>query len=176
MKIIDLSVSIHTGMDVYPGDPAVSVEIVHTHEQNQWELRQITMGSHTGTHVDAFSHMNSKGKSLTDMPLTHFFGKSYVARPDQDFPIRAGLFFREAAGIELFDKIKSAQAPFVGGLISEELQRALLSEQIVTYTDLANLELLPEQTPFMFYGFPLKIKDGDGSPVRAVAMLDFFQS
>ena len=43
--------------------------------------------------------------------------------------------------------------------------------EIVTVTDLVNLEKLPLGKQFMFYGLPLKIKDGDGSPIRAVAVL-----
>lgn len=174
MKIIDLSVPLYSGMDVYPGDPEVSVEVVHTYEKNGWELRSLTMGAHTGTHVDAFSHMHRGGKTLSDIPLEQFFGISYVVQPAQSFPSGAGLFFREYADIGLLASIVAANPPFVGGLLSEELQRALLAEQIVTYTDLANLDLLPEQTPFMFYGFPLNIRDGDGSPVRAVAILNGF--
>ncbi len=35
---------------------------------------------------------------------------------------------------------------------------------------LANLERLPER--FTFVGFPLNIKGRDGSPIRAVAIVD----
>ncbi len=31
MKIIDLSVPIHPDMEIYPGDPAVHIEVVHTY-------------------------------------------------------------------------------------------------------------------------------------------------
>jgi len=58
MKVIDLSLPIYYGMEVFPGDPEVNIETIHTHENEGWELRKISMGSHTGTHVDAFSHMH----------------------------------------------------------------------------------------------------------------------
>ena len=61
---------------------------------------------------------------------------------------------------------------FVGGNITVDLERALLSNEIITYTNLVNLELLPKDKTFMFYGLPLKIKDGDGSPVRAIAIIE----
>lgn len=38
MKIIDLSAKIYDGMKVFKGDPKVSVEIVHTYEENSWDL------------------------------------------------------------------------------------------------------------------------------------------
>ena len=59
-----------------------------------------------------------------------------------------------------------------GGMITEELERALLKNKIVTYTGLVNLECLPKQETFIFYGLPLKIKSGDGSPVRAIAIIE----
>ncbi len=37
--------------------------------------------------------------------------------------------------------------------------------------NLCNLQLLL-QKKFYFYGFPLRIRKGSGSPIRAVAMID----
>ncbi|SJZ55341.1 cyclase family protein [Selenihalanaerobacter shriftii] len=82
MKVIDLTKSIHTKMQVYPGDPEVSVEVVHTYEENDWLLRKLTMGSHTGTHVDAFSHMDKEGETLDDIPLNRFCGKAQAVAID----------------------------------------------------------------------------------------------
>ena len=172
MRIIDLSVTIADNMAVYPGDPEVRVEVVQTVEQHSWEVRRLTMGSHTGTHVDAFSHMHAGGKSIDEIPLQQFFGKAIVADVQQEFPAATGLFFTEEAGMELLKRIVAASPPFVGGALTVELERALLQASIVTYTDLVNLEQLPVQVPFTFYGFPLKIWKGDGSPVRAVAVLE----
>ena len=45
-----------------------------------------------------------------------------------------------------------------------DLERKLLQSGILTITDLVNMDKLPEDKEFMFYGVPLKIKDGDGSP------------
>lgn len=172
MNIIDLSKSLYTGMQVYPGDPAVEVKVVHTHEEHTWELRELHLGSHTGTHVDAFSHMHKHGKNLDDIPLSRFFGPASVVKANDVFPQGMGLFFTDDVGVELVDRILIAQAPFVGGEISEGLERALLQAEIVTYTNLVNLELIPEGQIFTFYGLPLKIRAGDGSPVRAIAIID----
>ena len=172
MKIVDLSQTIQQAMEVYPGDPEVQVEVVHTLASHTWELRKLTLSTHTGTHVDAFSHMHAAGQSIDKIPLDKFFGKAVVTGAEAPFPTGVGLFFTEEAGVELFPGIKAATPPFVGGKITEALERALLKAGIVTYTDLVNLEQIPLNTPFMFYGFPLKIKEGDGSPVRAVAVLE----
>lgn len=37
------------------------------------------MSAHTGTHVDAPSHLLPDGKTLSDFPLGHFFGTAVVA-------------------------------------------------------------------------------------------------
>lgn len=176
MKIIDLSIPIETGMRVYPGDPEVVINRIHTYEKHTWELRQLSMGSHTGTHVDAFSHMHQGGKSIEQIPLTKFFGKAMVFKHAKNLmdiqPEALGLFFLEEVDADHLASILQTNPPFVGGNITEALERALLKEEVVTYTNLINLEHIPIEEPFTFYGFPLNIKNGDGSPVRAVAFLD----
>lgn len=172
MRVIDLSMPLQTGMSVYVGDPEVNIEKIHTYEENGWELRQLNLGTHTGTHVDAFSHMHKDMASLDQIPLKRFFGKAQVVNLSKNWPKEIGLFFTEEIGLNVLDKILTAKPNFVGGDITEELERALLKEEIVTYTNLINLEQIPPYTSFTFYGLPLKIENGDGSPVRAVAILE----
>ncbi|REK66227.1 MAG: cyclase [Cohnella sp.] len=171
-KVIDLSVPIRSGMPVYPGDPDVEVQVVHTVESHGWELRRVTLGTHTGTHVDAFSHMHKGAPALDAIPLERFFGKAQVVRPDGKWPRDRGLFFKEEIGMEVFARLKEFRPPFVGGELTEALERELLGAGILTYTSLVHLDLIPEETDFTFYGFPLPIEGGDGSPVRAVAVLE----
>ena len=38
-------------------------------------LHEFKMGTHTGTHVDTPAHIFSKGKTLSDFPLTSFMGR-----------------------------------------------------------------------------------------------------
>lgn len=172
MRVIDLSVKIHEGMDVFEGDPEVKIDVVHTYEKDTWMLRSLSMGSHTGTHVDAYSHMHEGEPTLDDIPIDRFFGKAQVVRKDQDLPKNIGLLFIEEVGIEKLDKLVDSNPGFVGGDITEDLERALLGKEIITYTGLVNLELIPESKTFMFYGLPLRIKSGDGSPVRAIAIIE----
>jgi len=172
MRFIDLSAPLKDGMPVYPGDPRVRIRIVHTHERHSWEVRSLSMGTHSGTHVDAPSHMHEGEASVDRLPLERFCGVSRVVDPEGEWPAGIGLFFAEPAGIELFGKLAERRPRFVGGELSEPLERALLGKGILTYTDLQGLEQLPKNRDFQFYGFPLRIEGGDGSPVRAVAVLD----
>ena len=74
MKIIDLSQSLYNKMPVYPGDPEVKIQQIHSLAKEGWRLRYLQFASHTGSHVDAFSHMDEKGKTLDQMPLSKFMG------------------------------------------------------------------------------------------------------
>ncbi|CCW65728.1 unnamed protein product [Phytomonas sp. EM1] len=169
-EIIDLSRPLYDGMLVYEGDPAVKISRVREREKDGWELREITMGSHTGTHVDAPVHMHAGAPALDDIPLNRFCGPAVAVRPEDDYPHHTGLLFVEPIGMEQVDKILLAQPPFVGGQLEESVERVLLGEGIITYTDLVNIEKLVGKA-FTFVGLPLKIREGDGSPVRAVAIV-----
>lgn len=172
MKVIDLSMSLYTGMTVFPGDPEVKIDVVHTYEKDTWELKHLSMGSHTGTHVDAYSHMHQGKQTLDQISLERFFGKAQVVESDQEWQKEVGLFFTNETGLEQLNRIVDSNPGFVGGNITEDLERALLGREIITYTGLINLELIPKEKCFTFYGLPLKIKSGDGSPVRAIAVIE----
>lgn len=172
MKIVDLSTPLYSGMDVYPGDPAVKIAIKHTYEAEGWQLRQMSLGTHTGTHVDAYSHMHPGKASIDQIPLERFFGRAQVVEKTGDWPRGIGLFFTEEIDLDCLERLLKSKPNFVGGQMTEALERALLQAEIITYTDLVNLEQIPLGQKFTFYGFPLNIKEGDGSPVRAVALLD----
>lgn len=72
--IIDLSHSIYDGMPCYPGDPEVNLEQVRQIGKDRVNVTQIVLGSHTGTHLDAPSHMIENGNSLDKTDLSCFFG------------------------------------------------------------------------------------------------------
>lgn len=172
MRLIDLSLPLYDGMPVYDGDPPVRVTKVCTRDKDGWEVRQLQMGSHTGTHVDAPVHMHEGGSSLDEVPLTRFCGPAVGVRvADASFPPNKGLLFCEAVPADCVPRIVAANAPFVGGPLEEKTERLLLSRGIITYTDLVNVEELIGES-FTFYGLSLRIRGGDGSPVRAVAVMD----
>ena len=171
MRIIDLSRPIYEGMPVFPGDPEVKIQTLGAAGSENGLVRRISLGSHTGTHVDAFAHMHPDGHALDDIPLERFFGPAQAVRRHQLLPQLVGLIFVEPPAAEDTDRIAEAVPPFVAGELPAELERSLLDRQILTYTDLVNLDQLPEGVEFTFYGLPLPIEGGDGSPVRAIAII-----
>ena len=170
MEIIDLSITIKNNMKVYPGDPEVSITNIESNDI--FNVSKLTFGTHTGTHVDAFSHIDQSKESIDKIPIENFVGKSHLVKKEDIFPRNNGLIFNEFIDIEIFEKLIESNPKFVGGNISEELEIKLLQNNIITFTDLINLELLPYNKEFLFIGLPLKIQNGDGSPIRAIAILD----
>ena len=84
LEIIDLSQEIFSDMPVFPGLPEVKITLHVSHEQ--WDgitdsnvvlpaVNRLELGEHTGTHVDAISHMarQFRGQSIDTMPLTTFY-------------------------------------------------------------------------------------------------------
>lgn len=176
MKVIDLSQTLVSNMPVYPGDPQVKIKQVHFLKKQGWRLRKLSFGSHTGTHVDAFAHMDTEGQTVDKIPLKKFFGQAKIVFINGSFPKNTGLIFKEGKlKINLFTKIKKACPLFVAvgdqAEMSVALEKQLLRAKILTFTDLVNLDKLPEKNIFKFFGAPLKIKDGDGSPIRAFAIV-----
>jgi arylformamidase len=76
--IVDLSHPIAPGMPVYPGDPAPTLAPVTDYADAGYVTRLLTVGSHTGTHMDAPAHMLPGGRTLDAFPVTHFTGPALV--------------------------------------------------------------------------------------------------
>ena len=174
MKIVDLSLPLHTGMPVYPGDPEASIEPVHTLEREGWVLRRLEINSHDGTHVNVPAHMIAGGRSLDDYAPDAFCGRARLYREDVAMESGLGYLFADRTiDVVLAEQLVAARPRFVGlandrGL-DVEIQRALLAAGIIVFENLVNLGRLPDA--FDFYGMPLRIRDGDGSPVRAFAVI-----
>ncbi|MDO8505020.1 MAG: cyclase family protein [bacterium] len=75
MKIIDISVPLHPKMATYPGDPKVTFK---PWPGKDWALTELTLGTHTGTHVDAPRHVFKNGTRIDELPLEKFIGPCRV--------------------------------------------------------------------------------------------------
>ena len=74
-KIIDISLPLNSSTIIYPGNPKVQIESVR--EASSMDSK-ITLGSHTGTHIDAPKHVFEDGASLDAIPLEQMVGKCRV--------------------------------------------------------------------------------------------------
>ena len=71
-------------MPVWPGDPAVSLETVCTAETDGCRITRLTLGSHTGTHLDAPRHVLPGGSSLDELPEMPDLGGEGQMRLSED--------------------------------------------------------------------------------------------
>ncbi len=78
MKIIDISIPLNNKTVVYPENVALSVSVHHSMPEYDTALSSITMGSHTGTHVDAPVHAIEGAIALDKIPLENFVGPCRV--------------------------------------------------------------------------------------------------
>lgn len=174
MKIIDLTLPLYTGMPVYPGDPEASIELIQTIDKHGWNMRRLEINTHDGTHVNSPIHGIANGKSLDDFPLESFCGSAIIFTSEKPLAKDMGIIFRDRnIDQATAKKILQVHPRFVG-LSSQfevdvEIEKELLKADIMLFERLCNLDRLPQA--FEFYGMPLKIKQGDGSPVRAFAIV-----
>jgi kynurenine formamidase len=78
-RLVDLSHPVHTGTPVYPGDPEVVVSPAATVAAEGYNVLHVSMGSQSGTHVDAPFHFLDAGARIDAMDLTMFLGPAVVA-------------------------------------------------------------------------------------------------
>ena len=67
----DLSQPIKQGMTIFPGDPLPTIRRAVGTEA-PWQVTELHMGSHTGTHIDSASHFIPDGKTIDQYPLERF--------------------------------------------------------------------------------------------------------
>ena len=77
-KVIDISVCISTDTPVYPGDPKPEIERIASIEKDGFAVSRIFFGSHTGTHIDAPSHVIKDGRTIDQVPLDNLVGRAVV--------------------------------------------------------------------------------------------------
>jgi arylformamidase len=86
IRIIDLSVPLGEATPMYPGDPGFSAR--RRIPAHSIVVTEITAGVHSGTHVDAPFHFIPRGKKISELPLTAFFGEAVcieaLKTPGQD--------------------------------------------------------------------------------------------
>lgn len=73
----DLSQRIESGMSYFPGDPEPLVQPAQQ-TMPPWQVSDLKIGSHTGTHIDAASHYIPGGKSIDQYHPKQFFPRGIV--------------------------------------------------------------------------------------------------
>lgn len=80
MQLIDISHPLEHGHQTFPWDPKLSI-VPHGNTRTlKYNITQISMSTHQGTHVDAMYHFLDDGKTIDQMPLDWFYGETQVLR------------------------------------------------------------------------------------------------
>lgn len=80
-EIIDLTHVLDKTTPVYPGDPPIDIH-TNSDENSGVTITKLSLGTHTGTHLDTPRHIFPDGKDLGQIPLSHLIGKAICLRPD----------------------------------------------------------------------------------------------
>lgn len=76
---IDISVLLHTGMAHWPDNPPVQIEyMLHMSRGDVCNVSTLSMGSHSGTHMDGPFHFLPEGQGLHEMPLDAAIGRARI--------------------------------------------------------------------------------------------------
>lgn len=203
-KPLDISVTIHEDMVFWPNDPKFERQWVSKiSEGKNANLSKISLGSHTGTHIDAPYHFLDDGKTLEELDISKFYGlcKVFEIKNAQkiliddikNFLIERGdiVLFKTRNSEILMDKnfhedyvglsyeaaeflaekgVKTIGIDYLSigprGEEGRKIHKLLLSKEIgiIEGVNLLNVK----EGKYFLVAFPLKIKGGEGSPVRAL--------
>lgn len=78
MKLIDMTHLIKEDMPVFPGTEKPTLKTANTIAKDGFKETVLSMFSHTGTHMDAPSHIFENEKNLDQFDINHFSGKAMV--------------------------------------------------------------------------------------------------
>jgi arylformamidase len=212
MKIVDLTVMLSSDMPVFSDAPPLRIEERFSVAERGFRVSDIAIDTHSGTHIDAPSHMLEDGIFLENFPIDTFVGPAFMmdvkqfaggkvplsefrkyekeieaaefvilnsgwhkkyATPDYDidFPNPT----EEAAQwLAEFPNLKGLGVDMPSldhhGLEPLADHKALMAKDKLIIENLSNLDGLPSK--FLLVALPLKCRDMEGAPCRAIAMVD----
>ena len=88
---IDISVPLKTNMVHWPDNPPVRIErALDLTKGDGANVSKISMGSHTGTHMDAPVHFVQSGKGIDRLPMSVAIGRARVIHIEDTVSIKPG--------------------------------------------------------------------------------------
>lgn len=102
----DLTHPIHTGMQVYPGDPPVRLTPASSIARDQVAVTALACGTHTGTHLDAPSHVVPGGRTVDALTPGELCDEAIVLPVSTPKP-------RQAIGPEAIQGLPATVPPIV---------------------------------------------------------------
>ena len=185
MKIIDITQELFS-CHVYPGDIPPTFERVKTVDRDSYNLTNITLCVHNGTHIDAPKHFIADGKAIHELDLSVFYGKCDVVECEgvisesaiveiiknchERLLLKGNCELSENAARNLavsHVKLIGVESQSVGNANDPLTVHMILLENGVV--PLEGLDLSNADTgEYVLSAFPINLEGSDGAPVRAV--------
>ena len=201
MKIYDISQEVF-GAEIYPGDPIPKRDTLSSIENGDvCNLTAFSMCAHNGTHIDAPFHFIKDGKTVDAISIDALVGMAYVAEcsgivsdKDAENIIELAKNRNTEAAKRILIKgqaeisLDAAKVFAVSGLLllgnesqtvgpkdaPMEVHKVLLGAEVVLLEEI-RLTDVPEGVYFL-NAAPLNLSGADGSPCRAVLVVDNYHT
>ncbi len=98
MKLIDLSYPLEHGQFNFPWDPKISIIPHNSVSSIGYNITEMSLSSHQGTHLDAPFHFYDDGKTIDQMKLDGFYGSTALvdlapnSHLEAKTPLTVGMF------------------------------------------------------------------------------------
>ncbi|UWR21786.1 cyclase family protein [Sulfitobacter sp. S190] len=87
-SVLDMTHELHAGFPTYFGEPGFAARQVFNWDEHKFNLLELTVNEHTGTHIDAPLHFSPDGQSVAEIPVENLVAPLCVidirARAAQD--------------------------------------------------------------------------------------------
>lgn len=87
-EIYDISLNIEEGMISFPGDTIPEFKRIKKIEADNYNLSNMKVSVHVGTHVDAPSHFIENGRTIEEIPPQRFMGEVQVIEIEDNNEIK----------------------------------------------------------------------------------------
>ena len=185
LMIIDITQELFSSR-LYPGDKQAVFERVKTIGDDEYNLTNISMSVHNGTHVDAPSHFVENGKAIHELDLSVFYGKCTIVSLDGIIEEADITNILETCQKRLLFKGKNELSESAAELIARSsvelvgvesqsvgnedhplpVHMILLKKGVIPLEGLDLSCVMPGE--YVLSAFPLNMQGVEGSPVRAV--------
>jgi arylformamidase len=99
MRVYDISTPLRSQMPIWDSGPAPTLDtLTHVERGDVATVTSFSMGSHTGTHIDAPAHFVRGGATIDQLPLSSLVGPALVVEHTGEGHITAGDL--EAMGVD----------------------------------------------------------------------------
>jgi arylformamidase len=123
-EVFDISILLGKEDVCYPGDAPFSRQVVSSIEKGAaYNLSNLTLSSHAGTHIDAPAHFIKGAKTIDQYPLKRFIIPAHVVDAEDEEAIEAQIFQNldiKSGDALLFKTMNSMSGLSTGGSFSEK--------------------------------------------------------